>query len=618
MILEVNNNRRSARQMLNLLTLITCCLLLTVSTGITRAADKVGWITFDGPLLEKPNPFGWLVGEDSADTLLGMISKFDDVAQRRDMPGLVLHLKDLQVNTAQLFALRSAIERVRSAGKTVYVFSEVYGPGELLLGCAADEMLIQKHGYVSFPGLYSEEMYLADTLRLVGLQADYVQVGDYKGASEQMMRSAPSAEWSQNIDALLDDLWAQMTEALQEGRGFTNRQLANVLQNAWAANSEEAIALGLIDTEIDVLDLKAHVQEAFDGAGITTKIGTGGSATQIDMSNPFAIFGLLTSEPDHGPKRNTIAVVHIDGPIIDGESQPAGFLGGESVGSRTIRKALKEIETEDLIKGLVIRINSPGGSALASEVIWQGVRRVAAKKPVYVSIGSMAASGGYYIAVSGDKIFVDPMSIVGSIGVVGGKVVWGGLYDKANIGITPRTRGPRAGMFGSLQEWSVEERELIRQMMSKTYDLFTTRVKDSRRNKVNLSKIAEGRLFTGRQAIQNGMADGLAEFGAVITAIADDTGLAPDSYDVLTYPGPMSFEDMLEQMMPFASITSPLRAAPAHEEAMDELVRSAGAALLRQVVGKRNWPQVRAALNALLLLQDEPVILMSPRLLIIN
>ncbi len=601
-----------------LLILAAAITFIVPTTALTTAADKIGWITFDGPMLEKPNPFGWLVGEDSGDTLLGMISKFDDAAARPDMPGVVLHLKKLQANSTQIFALRTAIDRVQAAGKSVYVYAEVYGPAEILLGSAADKMLIQPNSYVSFPGLYSEEMYLADTLQLVGLQADYVQVGAYKGASEQMMRSTPSKEWSTNINGLLDDLWEQMQEALKEGRGFSNRQLDRVLDKAWAAKSDEAIKLGLIDDAVDALDLKSFVQGEFDGASVTTKLGDGNSASQIDVNNPFALLGILSSEPDHSPTRDTIAIIHIDGPIIDGESKAAGLLGGESVGSRTIRKALKEIEDENLIKGLVIRINSPGGSALASEVIWQGVRRVAAKKPVYVSVGSMAASGGYYIAVSGDKIYVDPMSIVGSIGVVGGKVVWGGLYDKANIGITPRTRGPHAGMFGSLDKWTPAEQNLIRQMMSDTYDLFAERVVAGRGRQVNMSKIAEGRLFTGRQAVKNGMADGIAEFDEVITSLATDTGLPKDSYDVMTYPGPMSFGDMMEQMLPFASIRAPTQNTAVNEQTMDHFVRGAGAAMLRQVIGKRNWPQVRDSLNGLMLLQDEPVLLIAPRIIIVN
>ena len=519
---------------------IMVSVFLMIVGAVSRHAaadDQIGWITFDGPMLEQPSPFAWLVGEDSSETLRGMISKFGDVAERSDIKGLVLYLKDFQANSAQIFSLRNKIMQVRKSGKPVYVFAEVYGPGELLLGSAADKMLIQNGGFVSFPGLFTQEMYLADTLGLIGLKADYVQIGAYKGASEPMARSAPSPEWSRNMDGLLDDMWDQMKEALKQGRHFNDSQLAMVLDKAWTAEADEAVAMGLIDGQLDAVDLKDYVKGQFDGASITTAIGNSGNDSQIDLENPFALFSILMKVPDHTPTRDTIAVVHIDGTIVDGESSAGGmFGGGQSVGDRTIRKALKTIEDDDMIKGLVLRINSPGGSALASEMIWQGVRRVAAKKPVFVSVGSMAASGGYYISVSGDKIFVDPMSIVGSIGVVGGKIAWGGLYDKFKVGITTRARGPHANLNSSVEPWSEEERTLIRRMMKKTYNLFTKRVRQGRKGKTNLSKVAEGRIFTGRQAVENGLADGIADFDVVISKMASETGLMEGQYDVMTYP----------------------------------------------------------------------------------
>ena len=583
------------------------------------ADDQIGWITFDGPMLEQPSPFAWLVGESSSDTLLGMISKFDDVAEDEDLKGLVLYLKDFQVNSSQIFSLRRKVQQVRKAGKPVIVFAEVYGPGELLLGSAADKMLIQNGGFVSFPGLFTEEMYLADTLGLVGLKADYVQIGAYKGASEPMARNSPSPEWSQNMDGLLDDMWAQMTDALQTGRGFNNSQMKMVLDKAWAAEAEEAVAMGLIDGQLDAVDLKDYVKDQFDGASITTAIGNSGNDSQLDLENPFALFSMLMKVPDHTPKRDTIAVVHIDGTIIDGESTTGGMFGGASVGDRTIRKALKTVEDDDMIKGLVLRINSPGGSALASEMIWQGVRRVAAKKPVYVSVGSMAASGGYYISVSGDKIFVDPMSIVGSIGVVGGKIAWGGLYDKFKVGITTRARGPHANLNSSVEPWNEEERGLIRQMMKKTYNLFTKRVTQGRKGKANLSNVAEGRIFTGRQAVENGLADGIADFDVVISKMASETGLMEGQYDVMTYPGPMSFQDLIRQAIPFASAMAPVSGnAPDQSGMMSGIAQQAAASVLREMVGPKNWPQLRDALNGFLLMRQERVLLISPRVVLFN
>ena len=586
-------------------------LLLAALPAIVFAGSdrRIGWLVIDGPVLEQPSPLAWLFGNDAPETLRHMTARIEDAASSDDIAGLVIHLKDFQCNFSQTLALGAAMENVRKAGKTVHVFSENYGPMELLLGASADEVIMQNGGAMSFPGLYSEEIYLADALQLIGVKADMVQIGDYKGAADQMSRNAASPEWSQNIEALLDDLWAQMGERLKAGRHLSDAQWSQVLDQGWSADAARAIQLGLIDTSLDILDLKAHVAKACGTDRITTDLGPTADEFQLDVSNPFAMLGMIMREPDHTPTRPTIAVLHISGPIVDGESSEGGMLGGASVGSRTIREALKEVEDESLIKGLVVRIDSPGGSAIASEIIWQGLRRVAEKKPVFVSVGSMAASGGYYIAVGGDRIFVDPGSIVGSIGVVGGKMVAGGLFDMVHIGITPRARGPHAQMMSSTRVWDESERALVRNEMKQTYDLFTSRVVQGRGSRVDLSKIAEGRVFTGRQAIANGMADGLAGFDATIEKLAAETGLKDGDYDVMTYPGPKSIPEMLRSMLPGGV------GAPAMPGADAPLVNVSA---IKAVVGESAWGQIRDSLNALMQLRDRHVLLIAPRAIVLK
>ncbi|MFG0330328.1 MAG: S49 family peptidase [Phycisphaerales bacterium] len=590
-------------------TLGALALAVVVAAPSFGQNGRVGWITLDRPLREKPDPFAWLVGEDPDGSFLKTLEKFDHAADRDDIVSVVVDLKDLQVSMAQLASLRDAIDEVQRAGKPVSVFAEIYGTPELLLASTADEVIIQPGGVASFPGLYAEEIYLADTLKLVGLEAQMVQVGDYKGAAEQFGRSSPSPEWSENIDQLMDDLWTWMSEMLRDGRGYSSEEFDEVLAKAWALDARQAIELGLVDVAIDAYELDEYLSQRFNGAEITEKLGPTPSAMDIDFGNFFAVFNMFSREPDHTPKRDTIAVVHIDGPIIDGESVPASpFGGGEMVGSATVRRALKEIEENDLIKGLVVRINSPGGSAIASEIIWRGVRSVAEHKPVFVSVGSMAASGGYYIAVSGDRIYVNEPSIVGSIGVVGGKIVMGGLYEKLDIGVTPRARGPRAELASSIRPWTASEVQEVRALMSEIYDLFASRVIENRGDRVDMSKIAEGRLFTGRQAIENGMADGLADFETVVELLASEAGLADGSYDTMSYPGPKSFEEMLEEMMPFGVQAPALMSGG--------LTTAIGAEALRAVFGDAAWGSIGDALAGLAELRDEPVVLVAPRTIV--
>ena len=208
----------------------------------------------------------------------------------------------------------------------------------------------------------------------------------------------------------------------------------------------------------------------------------------------------------------------------------------------------------------------------------------------------MAASGGYYIAVGGDRIFVNPSSIVGSIGVVGGKLAMEGMYDKFNINVVARARGPRAGLFGSAA-WTEDEKQIVRAEMTETYDLFTSRVTEGR-DGIDLSKVAEGRLFAGDRAIELGMADEMGSLNDAIDALADELDL--DDYAVLDYPGPQSFEELIEQMLPGGV------AAPS--------VSSALAEGLSRVMGDA-WPAVRQRIDAAVMLRDHPVTVLEHRVL---
>jgi protease-4 len=597
----------------------TPCALLTAvaaaTVGLTGAtiasADAtIGWVELDGPLLDKPDPFAWLAGPGAAPTLLDVIDTFDEAAHRDDIDALVVRLREPALTLSQIEEIGVAMGRVRQAGKQIHVFADIYGPGGLMLGAFADDVLLQSGGAVTFPGVYMEEMFLADTLAMAGLKADYVQIGAYKGAQEQMVNSAPSKEWDENISQLLDSLYANQRAIVKNGRSMNDTKLDRAMDEAWLADGVIARRIGLIDGELDRLDLDAWLEKKHGGFDYDTDLGPAGGAGAIDLANPFAMLSILSKNPANHPTRDTIAVVHIDGPIMDGESSPASLFGGSSVGSVTIRQALAEIENDGLIKGLIVRIDSPGGSAIASESIWLGVRRVAAKKPVWVSVGSMAASGGYYIAVSGDKIYANPSSIVGSIGVVGGKIARAGLYDKLSIGITPRARGPHAAMFGSLNTWTESDRALVTDRMTDVYDLFVRRVRAGRQG-IDIAKTAEGRLFTGEKALGLDMVDRIGGFEVAITDMAKELGLRDGRYDLMSYPGPKSITEMLEDMFSGFGVSAPGTGRAAASNAFAGFTAAA-----EELLGPTSWATLRDAMNAMRQLDKENVLLVSPRVLL--
>lgn len=574
---------------------------LTLASLPAAEPPRIAWIDLEGSPKDRPSELAWLMGSVEP-TLRETIEALRALATDAECRGAVIRLKDAELTPAQVEEIGAAIASVRKAGKKVHIFSESYGNTGLMLAAHADEVILQSGGEVSMPGLYMEEMFLADTLAWAGVKADFVQIGDFKGAAEQLARSAPSEAWEENINQLLDQMYTRLREPIMKGRNLTGEQLDKAMLAAWMADGSEAIKAGLIDSQVDLPRLSAHLGEEYGGSVTISKREIGSKGTSVDATNPFAMMAALTKEPKHKPTKPTIAVLHIDGQIVDGDSS-AGF-GGQSVGSRTIRNALEDILAEDLIKGVVVRIDSPGGSAVASEIMWQGVRRVAEKKPVWVSVGGMAASGGYYLAVAGDRVYVNPSSIVGSIGVVGGKLAMQGLYDKLKMNVVGRGRGPRAAMLDSSQPWNAEDRALVAGKMKGTYDLFARRVTAGRKG-IDLSRTAEGRLFTGTVAIDLKMADKIGGLEVALADMADSLSLK--DYAVMDYPGPKSLSEVLEDALS-GFIAAPAVASPPMTEQMFGVAREA--------LGPRAWKQLSPQLKALLTLRDEPVILVAPRALI--
>jgi len=579
---------------------IVCAGLASIATAQTELA----WLELTGTPTEAEGPLAWL-GLSEGETLRSLVERVDEIVYDDDIAGLVIRVKDAVLNTTQIQELGRAMNRVRESGKKIHVFAENYATAEILLGAYADEVIVQSGGTVSLPGMHMEEMFLRDTLNWVGITPDYVQIGKYKGAEEQMMNAAPSPAWDENITGLLDSMYANMRAMIQDGYGFSPSELDHVMEQAWWASDRQAIDLGLVDAAVDLPNLMAHLGEGYgDKVEVTLDLNEDVGGMAIDMNNPFAMLAKLSQEPDHTARRPTIAILHINGPIVDGDSSAGGFMGGATVGSRTIRNAIKEILAQDMIKGVVVRIDSPGGSAIASEIIWQGLKQLEEKKPVWISVGSMAASGGYYIAVGGQRIYAEQSSIVGSIGVVGGKLAMGGLYDKLNINIVERNRGPRAGLLGGVNPWTSEERDLIRQRMTETYEQFTKHVADGREG-IDLSKTAEGRLFTGDKALELKMVDAIGGLDDAMHELAADVGL--DDFEVLEFPGPISFEEMISDMLGgFVSAPGVLRGSSEITSTMMSL---------RELLGPQRFNMVRDAINANLQMRDEPVLLTMPRVI---
>ena len=598
--------------------LVIWASMLVVCAGSAVAAaepTKVGLIEIEGALQERAkmsSPFG--SGGKGTTQMRDVLQGIENVATDAELKGLCIQLKDAQLKGSQIEEMGRAIRKVREAGKRVHIFSENYETHELQLGSFADEVIIQAGGAVSLPGVYMEEMFLADTFKWVGITPDFVQIGDYKGASEQYANAKPSKAWDENINQLLDSMYAQVRSELKHGRKLDDKKLDAAMETLWMARGEDAKKAGLIDAIVDKPDLRKHLATVYHADSVAWDDTLIPEHEAKFDGNFMAMLGKLMAKPDHEPKRDTIAVLHIDGAIVDGDSSEGGILGGGGgVGSRTIRNALMEIEKNDLIKGCIVRIDSPGGSAIASEIIWQGLRRIAAKgKPIWSSVGSMAASGGYYVAVGTDKVYVNESSIVGSIGVVGGKMAMGGAFEKLKVNVVGRSRGPRADMQSSSKPWSEAERGLVRAKMTETYDQFTGRVTSGRKG-IDLSKTAEGRLFLGQKAIELKMADNLGGLEEAVGDMAKQLSLSERSFDVMDYPAPKGLGEMLGEML--GGMGGGGASSPLHGRSV---ILGEFSTAARELVGERSWGTISSQIEGLMQLRNEPVLLVSPQGIIIK
>ncbi len=610
---------RSSQTHLALALCAGACLSLAPATFAqtkvaTKPAEKagektrVGRIDLEGKLLEQLPELSFIMGGSKEHTLRGVVTAIKEAANDGDIDALMIRLKDAEIGSTQIQELAEAIKEFKASGKKVHVFSDAYGPTDLMLGAHADEVIAQAGSGVSMPGMYMEEMFLADTLAWAGVKADFVQVGDYKGASEALARNSPSPQWDQNINQLLDSLYANMRAPILQGRKMSDAKLDSAMNDLWMADADNAKKLGVIDSVIDLPTIPQHLRSQYDKPIAWDANVLPEHQSTMDMSNPFALLGMLSKKPDYSTNGPTIAVVHINGPIIDGESTGGGgFMGGgPSVGSRTIRNTIEDLIKNDDIKGVVIRINSPGGSATASEVIWQGFKRLAEKKPVWTSVGTMAASGGYYIAVSGEKIYANPSSIVGSIGVVGGKMTLKDLYGKFKVNVVGRGRGPKATMFASDVPWSEKDIADVRKKMTETYELFTSRVTEGRKG-IELSTTAEGRLFTGDKAVNLKMVDKVGGLDVALNDLAESLSLA--DFDVKDYPAPRSFEEVIKESLggmvhaPNIAGHSPL----SHGQMFS---------LVREIIGEKAFAQIEPQLNGMMQMREGKILLMSPSALV--
>ena len=419
-----------------------------------------------------------------------------NAAEDRSVTGVVLHVDGLAWGWARIHEMASAVRAVRAAGKPVYACLDGGGEKEYLLAAAAGLVAMPPVSTLQLDGLSASAMFARGAYDKLGIKPNFAHVGRYKSAVEQYTRDSLSPDGRQALEELLDDEYTLLVDSLASARRVTPDSVRRLIDEG-PFTAIEAHADGLIDTLLaraDVDSLAAH-------AG-------GGRRPTVSFARYAGEGGEVTGEH--------IALVVAEGEIIDGRSNEGAF-GGRMVGDRTLVEALREIRGRKNIRAVVLRIDSPGGSGNASDAVWQELRRLRRDKPVVVSMGDVAASGGYYIACAADAIVADPSTITGSIGVFGGKLNVLGLYRKLGLNIDSVTRGKHALMWSPYHDFDADEVALYQKSLEQFYDVFLERVAEGRKMSASVvDSVGQGRVWSGVAAKERGLVD---QFGGLYEAL---------------------------------------------------------------------------------------------------
>jgi len=504
--------------------------------GIMAASDtetivkknSVMILDLNGTLVERTqeDPLGILsqLFNDDSNTygLDDILSSIKKAKENEDIKGIYLQANSLGTSYASLQEIRNALLDFKESGKFVIAYADSYTQGLYYLSSAADKVLLNPKGMIEWRGIASTPLFYKDLLQKIGVEMQVFKVGTYKSAVEPFTATEMSPANREQVTAFINSIWSQVTEGVSASRNIPIDSL-----NAYADRmlmfypAEESVRCGLADTLVYRNDVRDYLKRLVD----------------IDEDDNLSLLGLgdMINVRKNVPKDksgNIIAVYYASGEITD---YPGSATSEEGiVGSKVIRD-LRKLKDNDDVKAVVLRVNSPGGSAFASEQIWYAVKELKTKKPVIVSMGDYAASGGYYISCGADTIVAEPTTLTGSIGIFGMVPNVKELTDKIGLSYDVVKTNKYADFGNIMRPFSEGEKALLQMMVAEGYDTFITRCAEGRHTtKEAIEKIAEGRVWTGEAAKELGLVD---ELGGIDKAL--DIAIAKarvGGYTIVSYP----------------------------------------------------------------------------------
>ena len=437
-----------------------------------------------------------LLGREPTLSLLDVLQVLRSAARDPRVAGALVRFEGPLGGLARAQALRRGLAEVRAAGKPALVWADRLGAEELVAASGASRLWLPESGSVLLVGVRLQSFFLRGLLDRLGVRAEVVRVGDYKSAGEMLTREGMSAESREQLEALGEDLFETLVQEIADGRGIGADRVRELVDRG-PFSARAACELGLADGCLYPDELEAELLR------LAPDVGEPDAVPLVDASTYLAV---RASDPGWRPllrELPRVAYVVASGPIHGGRSW-------RGVASDAYRGLLERLRRDERVRGIVLRVESPGGDAVASDLLWRALRHVGESKPVVASMGDVAASGGYFLAAGAHAILAERASLTGSIGVVGGKLDLSRLYERLGVTKEVVERGARAGLLAEERGFTPDERRAVRQEMSALYGLFVDRVATGR----NLSRDAvheagRGRVWSGGRARELSLVDAL-------------------------------------------------------------------------------------------------------------
>ena len=453
----------------------------------------------------------------------------------KDIKGIYLETGILSADVAQLQELRDQLVNFKKSGKWIVAYSDNYTQGCYYLATAADKVYINPEGSINWHGIGSQPMFVKDLLAKFGVKMQVIKVGKYKSATEMFTEEKMSEANREQTQRYIQSLWDNICKDVSKSRNISTAKLNDLADNGiFVANGKMLLAEKMVDGIRYADEMKAEVKKLL-------KLDADQKINQLSIAD------MATVKEEGNDGDNEIAVYYAYGDIVDSPAAGSLFSNTHAIVGNDVCKDLEELANDDYVKAVVIRINSGGGSAYASEQMWHQIDLLKKKKPVVISMGGMAASGGYYMSCNADYIFAEPTTLTGSIGIFG---VIPNFSDLATnkLGLKfDEVKTNRNALFGSqARMMNEEELTFLQGAITRGYHLFRQRVADGRKMTVEqVEQIAQGHVFTGEDALKIKLVD---ELGGLNKAVAKAAALAKtNSYYTQGYPAPRDFFDQLLQ-----------------------------------------------------------------------